>query len=103
MSLSQRHIDTLVELLDIELKVLDAFPDENAEGGRIPQLESCRRELFTLAAIDRARRKKAFPGLSWKRHRPDITSSRPGAVEIPATPVKPKMVSRGGVLDGNSD
>ncbi len=103
MSLSQRHIDTLVELLDIELKVLGAFPDEKAENGRIPQLEACRRELFTIAAIDRAKRKKAFPGLSWKKHRPEIIKSGLGAVEIPVTPIKPAVVSGDGVLDGNSD
>ena len=76
MSLSQRQI----QLLDIELKVLDAYPDEDGPSVRIPTLESCRLELVTLAAADRARRKKAFPGMSWNKTR------RPRPVESPEPP-----------------
>lgn len=96
MSLSQRHIDTLIGLIDIELKVLDAFPDDNTRSGRIPQLEACKRELSTIAAADRARRKKAFPDLSWDRHRARDKANPPPPVEIPAAPAKPTVSSNGG-------
>ncbi len=83
MSLSQRQIDTLIQLLDIELEVLDAYPDEDGPNGRIPQLEACRLELVTLAAAERARRKKAFPAMTWKSDRSWAKSSQPRPIEIP--------------------
>ena len=83
MSLSQRQIDTLIRLLDTELKVLDAYPDADGPNGRIPNLEACRLELVTLAAADRARRKKTFPGMSWNKDRSWTKTSQPRPVEIP--------------------
>ena len=104
MSLSQRHIDTLIGLIDLELKVLDAFPDDHTRSGRIPQLETCKRELSTLAAADRARRKKAFPDLSWDRHLARDKASPPQPAGIPAAPAKPTVASSGGsVFSRKSD
>lgn len=86
MSLSKRHIDTLINLVDIEIKVLDAYPDEGGETPRIPLLETCRMELVTLAAADRARRKKAFPEMSWKKGRAANKAGGAGRAEMPQAP-----------------
>ncbi len=97
MSLSQRQIDTLIQLLDIELEVLDAYPDEDGPNGRIPQLEACRLELVTLAAAERARRKKAFPAMTWKSDRSWAKSSQPRPVEIPDPPEKARVATGAGL------
>ncbi len=86
MSLSKRHIDTLINLVNIEIKVLDTYPDEGGETPRIPLLEACRMELVTLAAADRARRKKAFPEMSWKKGRAANRADQPAPAEIPPRP-----------------
>ncbi len=103
MSLSQRQIDTLIHLLDIELKVLDAYPDEDGPNGRIPNLEACRLELVTLAAADRARRKKTFPGMSWNKDRSWTKTSQPRPVEIPDPPEKAPIATGAGLPQRRAD
>ncbi len=96
MSLSQRQIDTLIQLLDIEIKVLDAYPDEDGPNGRIAQLEACRLELVTLAAADRAKRKKAFPDMSWNKDRSWTRTTQPRPAEIPDPPETARVASGDG-------
>ena len=103
MPLSQSHIDTLIGLIDIELKVMDAFPDDNLRSGRIPQLEACKRELSTLSAADRAHRKKIFPSLSWNRHRARDKASPPQLPEIKDAQAKPTVSSDENIFSRKAD
>lgn len=103
MSLSQRQIDTLIHLLDIELKVLDAYPDEEGPNGRIPNLEACRLELVTLAAADRARRKKAFSDMSWNKDRSWTETKQPRPVGIPDRPEKAPIATGAGLPQRRAD
>ena len=87
MTLSPRHINTLVELVDVELRVLDAYRHHDSGAKRIPLLESCKQQLLRLGAAERAYRKKTFPEISARKTHPrqptDSPDSRFPAVETP--------------------
>ena len=69
MTLSPRHINTLVELVDVELRVLDAYRHHDSGAKRIPLLESCKQQLLLLGVTERAYRKKGFPEISLRKSR----------------------------------
>ena len=97
MTLSPRHISTLVELVDVELRVLDAYRHHDSGAKRIPLLESCKQQLLHLGATERAYRKKSFPEISARKSRPPQAAETPDhAPESPFPAVETPIPRREG-------
>ena len=98
MALSRRQIDTLIELVDIEIKILDDHPDDGVGTRRIPQLQAARTELVDLAAAGRARYKKAFADISWKKIRPWNRLRPTPTLEVPEPPQEARVTGSTGTF-----
>jgi hypothetical protein len=88
MALSRHQVDTLIKLVEIEIKILDDYPDDGIGARRIPQLEAVRTELVDLTTVgsragSRARSRNVFAGLSWKKIRPWNRFKAPPVPEPP--------------------
>ncbi len=92
MALSRHQIDTLIKLVDIEIKILDDYPDDGVGNRRIPQLETVRTELVNLTT---AGGRKAFADMSWKKIRPWNRIKAP-TLDVPKPPQEARVTGSTG-------
>lgn len=93
MALSRHQIDTLIKLVDIEIKILDDYPDDGVGTRRVPQLAAVRTELVNLTT---AGGKKAFADMSWKKIRPWNRIKAPRTLEVPKPPLEARVTGSTG-------